>query len=80
MRWIGREVKRFLAEADVHVPFLLRVAAAPPDMMADMAAMQNGARRARTLERFFFAAEGGHGLPPPHAHAARARARQTPAS
>jgi len=39
MRWIGREVKRFLAEADVHVPFLLRVAAAPPDM----ADMQNGA-------------------------------------
>ena len=29
MRWIGREVKRFLAEAHIHVPFLLRVVAAP---------------------------------------------------
>ena len=41
MRWIGREVKRFLAEAHIHVPFLLRVVAAPPDMDADMASMMN---------------------------------------
>ena len=30
MRWIGREVKRFIAEGYIHLPFLLRVAAAPP--------------------------------------------------
>eukprot|EP00965_Chrysotila_dentata_P180459 5956783-Pleurochrysis_carterae.AAC.1 len=36
-RWIGREVKRFLQEAHLHLPFLLRVAAAPPDMCPDMA-------------------------------------------
>jgi len=41
MRWIGREVKRFLAEAQIHVPFLLRVAAAPADMTPDMASMTN---------------------------------------
>eukprot|EP00965_Chrysotila_dentata_P069158 2285453-Pleurochrysis_carterae.AAC.1 len=36
MRWIGREVKRnFLAQADVHLPFLLRVAAAPAGLMGD---------------------------------------------
>jgi len=27
--WIGREVKRFIAEAPLHVPFLLQLAAAP---------------------------------------------------
>ena len=43
MRWIGREVKRFLAEAHIHVPFLLRVVAAPPDMDDDMASMMNEA-------------------------------------
>ena len=43
MRWIGREVKRFLAEADIHLPFLLRVAAAPAEMDAEMAAMVGGA-------------------------------------
>ena len=43
MRWIGREVKHFLAEAHVHVPFLLRVASAPADMDADMATMMNAA-------------------------------------
>ena len=31
MRWIGREVKRFLAEAHLHLPFLLRVAQSAPD-------------------------------------------------
>ena len=33
--WIGREVKKFLAEAHVHLPFLLRVAASPIDVDAD---------------------------------------------
>ena len=28
-RWIGREVRRFLTEAHLHLPFLLRLAAAP---------------------------------------------------
>ena len=32
-RWIGREVKRFLAEAHEHVPFLLCMANAPPDLV-----------------------------------------------
>ena len=32
-RWIGREVKRFLAEAHVHLPVLLRAASAPPDLV-----------------------------------------------
>lgn len=43
MRWIGREVKRFLKEADIHLPLLLRIAAAPADMDADMASMVNDA-------------------------------------
>ena len=30
MRWIGREVKKFLAEAHLHIPFLLCVAFSPP--------------------------------------------------
>lgn len=33
MRWIGREVKRFLKEAHIHLPFLLCVASAPADMV-----------------------------------------------
>ena len=32
-RWIGREVKRFLSEAHIHLPFLLRHANAPPDLV-----------------------------------------------
>lgn len=32
MRWIGREVKRFLTEAHIHLPFLLRLANAPPEL------------------------------------------------
>ncbi|KAL1520725.1 hypothetical protein AB1Y20_022293 [Prymnesium parvum] len=31
-RWIGREVKRFLHEAHLHLPFLLQLAAAPLDV------------------------------------------------
>ena len=34
-RWIGREVKRFLAEAHKHVPFLLNVAHAPVEVCKD---------------------------------------------
>eukprot|EP00966_Prymnesium_polylepis_P030280 704024-Prymnesium_polylepis.1 len=34
--WIGREVKRFLDEADKHVPFLLQVASAPADVCEAM--------------------------------------------
>ena len=39
--WIGREVKRFLAEAHLHLPFLLQIAAAPADVCAEMAACAN---------------------------------------
>ena len=31
-RWIGREVKRFLSEADLRLPLLLRLAAAPAEI------------------------------------------------
>ena len=34
-RWIGREVKRFLTEAHVYLPFLLQLAAAPIDLVPD---------------------------------------------
>ena len=37
MRWIGREVKRFLREAHIHLPFLLRLANAPPELAGDFA-------------------------------------------
>ena len=40
--WIGREVKRFLAEAHLHIPFLLQIAAAPADCVAAIAALVNG--------------------------------------
>ena len=39
--WIGREVKRFLNEAHLHLPFLLQIAAAPADVCAEMAATAN---------------------------------------
>jgi hypothetical protein len=39
--WIGREVKRFLAQADRHVPFLLQLAAAPADCIPEMADLAN---------------------------------------
>ena len=32
-RWIGREVKRFLRESHTLLPFLLRHANAPPDLV-----------------------------------------------
>lgn len=35
-RWIGREVKRFIEEAHTHLPFLLRMAAAPPDLIEEV--------------------------------------------
>jgi hypothetical protein len=41
--WIGREVKRFLFEADKHVPFLLQIASAPADVCEEMAAHANTA-------------------------------------
>ena len=39
--WIGREVKRFIMEAYIHLPFLLRIAAAPPDLIPELAASLN---------------------------------------
>ena len=41
-RWIGREVKRFLSEAHVHLPFLLQVAAAPPEVCDAVADAMTG--------------------------------------
>ena len=40
--WIGREVKRFLAEAHIHLPFLLQLASAPIDVV-DCVAEDEGA-------------------------------------
>jgi hypothetical protein len=34
-RWIGREVRRFLTEAHLHLPFLLRLAAAPMEVLPE---------------------------------------------
>jgi hypothetical protein len=39
--WIGREVKRFIEQAENMLPFLLQIAALPAEMMADMAAATN---------------------------------------
>ena len=41
-RWIGREVKRFLSEADKHLPFLLQIAAAPTEICDEVAATVTG--------------------------------------
>ena len=42
-RWIGREVKRFLKEAHQHLPFLLRLGAAPAEAVdAALAEHVNG--------------------------------------
>ena len=41
--WIGREVKRFITQADKHLPFLLQVAAAPIECIPEMAAFINDA-------------------------------------
>ena len=40
-RWIGREVKRFLDEAHIHLPVLLRAAAAPADLVGGLADLMN---------------------------------------
>ena len=39
--WIGREVKRFIDEAHLHLPFLLQVAAAPADCIPEMEQFTN---------------------------------------
>ena len=41
--WIGREVKRFIAEADKHIPFLLQVAASPIECIPETSAFVNAA-------------------------------------
>ena len=38
MRWIGREVKRFVQTADMHLPFLLRIASCPAELTDEIAA------------------------------------------
>jgi hypothetical protein len=42
-RWIGREVKKFLHEADVHLPFLLSLSSTEIDVCAETAACTNAA-------------------------------------
>ena len=39
--WIGREVKRFIATAHLHLPFMLQLAAAPIDTVPELAATRN---------------------------------------
>ena len=48
-RWIGREVKRFLSEAHTHLPFLLRHANAPPDLVETVCNTVNDAGSLNTL-------------------------------
>ena len=40
--WIGREVKRFIYEACTHLPVLLRLAHAPPDVIDELTETVNG--------------------------------------
>lgn len=40
-RWIGREVKRFLHEADIHLPFLRALSSAKTDVAAETREMHN---------------------------------------
>eukprot|EP00966_Prymnesium_polylepis_P064191 1488285-Prymnesium_polylepis.1 len=56
--WIGREVKRFLNEADKHVLFLLQIASAPADVCEKMALNERG-RRGRRVRRRVRADGGG---------------------
>ena len=42
-RWIGREVKRFLHEADVHLPFFLSLSSGQIDVCEETAAATNAA-------------------------------------
>ena len=42
-RWIGREVKRFIHEADLHLPFLVRLSSSEIDVCAETAAHRNAA-------------------------------------
>lgn len=42
-RWIGREVKRFLHEADIHLPFLLSLSSGQIDVCEETAAATNAA-------------------------------------
>ena len=39
--WIGREVKRFIEEGRIHIPFLLQIAAAPADCCTETAEFTN---------------------------------------
>ena len=49
MRWIGREVKRFIAEAHIHVPFLRRLASAPPEVAGEYSNVETSASGAPAL-------------------------------
>lgn len=42
-RWIGREVKRFLHEADLHLPFMLSLSSGQIDVSEETAARTNAA-------------------------------------
>lgn len=44
--WIGREVKRFIKEASIHLPVLLRLAHAPADVVDELNEKLNGAHPA----------------------------------
>lgn len=49
-RWIGREVKRFLEESHIHLPFLLQLAAAPADILDDLASGFTNAAGEETMD------------------------------
>eukprot|EP00965_Chrysotila_dentata_P171044 5644667-Pleurochrysis_carterae.AAC.1 len=48
MRWAGREVKSFLREADVLLPFLRRIALVPEEVLGDL--VQNDKTGASEME------------------------------
>jgi hypothetical protein len=49
-RWIGREVKRFLEESHIHLPFLLQLAAAPADILDELASGFTNAAGEETMD------------------------------
>ena len=53
-RWIGREVKRFLHEADMHLPFLLRLACGQIDL-SDCASLNSAGEESMRVDGGMFA-------------------------
>ena len=63
--WIGREVKRFIANAHLHLPFLLQVAAAPIDCIPELAACVDAQGEEEMDEDVEYAPTEEQAQPPP---------------